>query len=121
MQVGDFQWSSDGGQVANQFCISNSYKNIYLEESSVVPEKHSDIGGSVSHANDVTELQSQHVIISENSSALPRVSPHELNSQERDSALSRYKEKKKTRRYHCHLLLTVITCQIIGNFISSGS
>ncbi|XP_010549213.2 PREDICTED: zinc finger protein CONSTANS-LIKE 13-like [Tarenaya hassleriana] len=32
--------------------------------------------------------------------ALPH---HEINSQERDSALSRYKEKKKTRRYEKHI------------------
>ncbi|XP_041016756.1 zinc finger protein CONSTANS-LIKE 13 [Juglans microcarpa x Juglans regia] len=101
--AGDFQWFSDGGQAANQFCISNSFKRSYIEESPVVPEKHSDIGGSVSHANDGNEAQSLHVIISENSSALPKVSPHELNSQERDSALSRYKEKKKTRRYDKHI------------------
>lgn len=121
VQAGDFQWSSDGGQAANQLCISNSFKRSYIEESPVVPEKHSDIGGSVSHANDGNEAQSLHVIISENSSALPRVSPHELNSQERDSALSRYKEKKKTRRYHCHLSLTILTCQKFGNFISSAT
>ncbi|XP_054790693.1 zinc finger protein CONSTANS-LIKE 13 [Prosopis cineraria] len=40
---------------------------------------------------------------SENLSTTPKVAPYELTSQERDSALLRYKEKKKTRRFDKHI------------------
>ncbi|KAE8009589.1 hypothetical protein FH972_006018 [Carpinus fangiana] len=94
------QWCTDRDEAANQLCLSNSLKRKYLEENPVVPDKRSDTGGSVCHANDLVEAQSLYDPVKyEASSALQRVSSHELNSQERDSAISRYKEKRKTRRY----------------------
>ncbi|XP_057718041.1 zinc finger protein CONSTANS-LIKE 13 [Arachis stenosperma] len=40
---------------------------------------------------------------SETVSVVPKATPCELTSQERDSALLRYKQKKKTRRYEKHI------------------
>ncbi|MED6155258.1 hypothetical protein PIB30_003442 [Stylosanthes scabra] len=40
---------------------------------------------------------------SETVSVVPKAAPCELTSQERDSALLRYKQKKKTRRYEKHI------------------
>jgi hypothetical protein len=98
------QWCTDRDEAANQLCLSNSLKRKYLEENPVVPDKRSDTGGGVCHANDLVEAPSLHDPVKyEASTALQRVSSHELNSQERDSALSRYKEKRKTRRYYPHL------------------
>nr|AKN23425.1 CONSTANS-like zinc finger protein [Betula luminifera] len=94
------QWCTDRDEAANQLCLPNSLKRKYLEENPVVPDKRLDTGGSVSHANDGIEAQSRYDPTKyEASSALQRVAPHDLNSQERDFAISRYKEKRKTRRY----------------------
>lgn len=100
VQASAFQCCTDSSEAANHFFLPNSSTRSYLEESHVVPDKHSDISCSVTHANDGSEGHSRYPIKSETSSAFQRVASHELNSQERDSALSRYKEKKKTRRYH---------------------
>lgn len=101
VQASAFQCCTDSGEAANHFFLPNSSTRSYLEESHVVPDKHSDISCSVTHSNDGCEGHSRYPIKSETSSTFQRVASHELNSQERDSALSRYKEKKKTRRYHC--------------------
>lgn len=100
MQASASNWSRDSDEAANQLCVSNSSKRRYLEETPVVPEKQSDIGAGVSQNNDLIEVQLRRPIRSENSSPLPRVASHELNNLERDSAISRYKEKKKARRYN---------------------
>lgn len=97
------QWCTDRDEAANQLCFPNSLKRKYLEENPVVPDKRSDTGDSVCHANDLVEAQSLYDPVKyEASSALQRIASHEVNSQERDSAISRYKEKRKTRRYHHH-------------------
>jgi hypothetical protein len=102
-QANAIQWCTDRDEAANQLCLPNSLKRKYLKENPVVPDKRSDTGGSVSHANDGIEAQSLYDPTKyEASSALQRVAPHDLNSQVRDSAISRYKEKRKTRRYHHH-------------------
>ncbi|XP_050264957.1 zinc finger protein CONSTANS-LIKE 13 isoform X2 [Quercus robur] len=98
-----FQCCTGGSEAANHFFLPNSSTRSYLEESHVVTDKHSDISCSVTHANDGSEGHSRYPIKSETSSAFQRIASHELNSQERDSALSRYKEKKKTRRYEKHI------------------
>ncbi|GMI85802.1 B-box protein 11 [Hibiscus trionum] len=64
----------------------------FPEENAAVPNKHLDSSRSID-VNDGPEGQMQP----------PKVAVHELNSQERDSAISRYKEKKKTRRYDKHI------------------
>lgn len=43
------------------------------------------------------------------SQIFPKVAPREFSSQERDNALTRYKEKKKCRRYNlCYVLMMII-------------
>jgi len=93
MQENAVQWCTDGDEAANQLCLPNSLKRRYLEEN----------GCTVGNGSDGIEVQSLYDPIKyEASSALQMVAPHELNSQQRDSAISRYKEKKKARRYHHH-------------------
>ena len=88
--------------MANQVFLPFSQLRSYTEENAVVPDKHLDTRSI--HVNDSIEDQLQHQIAAGTISALPKITVHELNSQERDSAISRYKEKKKTRRY-CFTLL----------------
>ncbi|XP_002268490.1 zinc finger protein CONSTANS-LIKE 13 [Vitis vinifera] len=97
-----FQWCSDGSEAANQV-LPSVLLGSCADEKCLVPRKHSDIGGSVSHTNGSDEGKSECPVVTKTLPALPKVSVHELNSQERDSAISRYKEKKKTRRYEKHI------------------
>lgn len=98
MQASAFHWCIDGGEAANH-ALPSVPLGSSAEESCLVPIKHSVIGGSVSHANGSDERKSECHVVAKKVPPLPKASVHELNSQERDSALSRYKEKKKTRRY----------------------
>ncbi|KAK8486214.1 hypothetical protein V6N13_002892 [Hibiscus sabdariffa] len=70
----------------------------YTEETAVVPDTHLGSSRTIL-VRDNLENQQQHQIDAGTTSALPKVVVHELNSQERNSAISRYKEKRKTRRY----------------------
>ena len=91
MQASAFQWCGDGGEAANQVLPSVLLGSS--EESCLVPRKH--LGSD--------EGKSECPVVTNTLPAIPKAYVHELNSQERDSALSRYKEKKKTRRYHLYL------------------
>ncbi|XP_057484347.1 zinc finger protein CONSTANS-LIKE 13-like [Actinidia eriantha] len=76
----------------------------YVEDNCfLVPDKDSDIGDSANHTNCCHEGQSLHCVGTETIQVLPKVAARELTSQERDSVISRYKEKKKTRRYDKHI------------------
>ncbi|KAK4418184.1 Zinc finger protein CONSTANS-LIKE 13 [Sesamum alatum] len=68
-----------------------------------VPDKDSDFGESTGIANGLQEVQSSVPVDSKTFQGLPNSGPRELNTQERDSAISRYKEKRKTRRYDKHI------------------
>ncbi|KAL7198887.1 hypothetical protein ACSBR2_021222 [Camellia fascicularis] len=95
-------WCGNNVELANQGLRPSKLQASYIEESCLVPEKDSDIGGSASHANCGPEVESQHHG-TEALHVLPKVTIRELTSQERDFAISRYKEKKKTRRYDKHV------------------
>ncbi|CAN0899055.1 Zinc finger protein CONSTANS-LIKE 13 [Linum grandiflorum] len=91
-----FHWQNDDEDAANQAFIS-SILRTNLDEGSATLDKQSDTAGRETHADDEDEAKPQHP-----ARTLPTF-PKELNSQERDSAISRYKEKKKTRRYDKHI------------------
>ncbi|KAK3041456.1 hypothetical protein RJ639_000433 [Escallonia herrerae] len=99
-EVTKFQWYSDTGEVADQ---GPPYPNLgsYIETNCLVPDKDSDIGQG--HMNGSNENESPHPVISEAFQVFPKVSARELTSQERETAISRYKEKKKSRRYDKHI------------------
>ncbi|XVE77677.1 hypothetical protein DITRI_Ditri13aG0081300 [Diplodiscus trichospermus] len=91
------QCFSDNVEMANQVFLP-----FYTEESAVVPDEHLDTSRSI-RANDSPEDKIQHQFAAGAILASPKIAVCELNSQERDSAISRYKEKKKTRRYDKHI------------------
>lgn len=97
MQGSALQWFSDPSMVSRN----------HFEDISVVPDKHLDIGGRIRVVSDGDGGGSQHPITTETLPVFPKVGQHELNSLERDSALSRYKEKKKTRRYNAIFTLLI--------------
>lgn len=95
-------WLADYGEAAHQVCFPSTLPRSNFEESCAVPDKELNIIGSASHVHDDHAAEPQPLTI-ETLPALPNVVTYELNSQERDSAISRYKEKKKTRRYSKHI------------------
>ena len=97
-----FQWHKDSSEQTNQVLPPNTLLRSNTEE---VPDKYSNSGVFASHTHGSNERQPQNSHNSEALSTTPRVVPYELTSQERDSALLRYKEKKKTRRYYYHVAL----------------
>lgn len=99
MQTSSLRWPTDSCEAANQRPLT--LLRNHFEESFAVPDKHLDTTGCTRNVSvsDGDEGRSQHPITAETSAVFPKVSVHELNSQERDSAISRYKEKRKTRRY----------------------
>ncbi|KAG6431874.1 hypothetical protein SASPL_103444 [Salvia splendens] len=77
-----------------------AYFGDFSEMSHLVPDKDSDAADSAGFGNGLQEIQP---CVPVDSQLPPTAATRELNSQERDSALSRYKEKKKTRRYDKHV------------------
>ncbi|KAJ8898658.1 hypothetical protein K2173_004692 [Erythroxylum novogranatense] len=90
-------WLNDVDEAVNTFISPASLKTNF-EECCVVPQKQSDFGGTARNDNDGHEAQPQHPSMTTTLS-FPRVTSHEINTQERDYAISRYNEKKKARRY----------------------
>ncbi|KAL5561549.1 hypothetical protein UlMin_031296 [Ulmus minor] len=86
-------WNDSGENAPHESSLRS-----YLHESCKDPDKHSDIGDDLTHANDGQNDQ-EHPIDSKALSDFPKVPHFELSSQDRETAISRYKEKKKTRRY----------------------
>nr|GMD18547.1 zinc finger protein CONSTANS-LIKE 13 [Ipomoea batatas] len=94
-----FQWYNDVGEFADQG-FGPTLLQGFNETTCLVPDKDSDVGDSSGAANNHNEGQSNHSSHTETFQVPPPiVAPRELNSRERETAISRYKEKKKTRRY----------------------
>lgn len=99
-QARSCQWFIDSSENVHQDILPQMALRSHLQESHKDSEKHSDIGDSVSLANDDAHNQhSQHPVDSNALLDFPKIFPYELTSQERETAISRYKEKRKTRRY----------------------
>ncbi|XP_030462888.2 zinc finger protein CONSTANS-LIKE 13 isoform X2 [Syzygium oleosum] len=96
IEATDFQWFSNDGDARNQAYDRSSFFGSYGEESPTALDKYPDIS-FLSSATECHEVPSENPI---NSNPLPLVP---LTSQERESAISRYKEKRKTRRYDKHI------------------
>lgn len=80
-----------------------NFVGSFIETNHLVPDKDSDVGDSTGIVSGLQDVQSGDPADSKTFHMLPAAGLRELNSQERDSAISRYKEKKKTRRYDKHI------------------
>ncbi|KAL6208478.1 hypothetical protein ACLB2K_019427 [Fragaria x ananassa] len=89
--------ANDCGKSSEDF-FHKGLKRSYLQDCSMVPDLNSNNDGTASHASDGFGGQ----MICEASSAYLKVPSHECTIN-RESALTRYKEKKKTRRYDKHI------------------
>lgn len=102
-EEGLYQWFNDTEETENEGLVPCASLKSNFKDTSATPDKQHDVDGSVSHTHNEHEPQPLPPATSSALSLLPKVAPLELNSQERGSALSRYKEKKKTRRYDKHI------------------
>lgn len=87
----------DNVEMTDQVFVPFSELRGHTEECAVVPDKHLGSSRTIP-VSDSLGNQQQHQIEAGTMLALPKVAVHELNCQERDSAILRYKEKRKTRR-----------------------
>nr|AIS92909.1 zinc finger protein CONSTANS-LIKE 9 [Lagerstroemia indica] len=97
-EAGAHDWCFTGGVSDEGF--PSTFVDSFVEMNHLVPDK--DLDGCDS-TGVPQEVQSCALVDSKAFQMLPNTGSRELNSQERDSALSRYKEKKKTRRYDKHI------------------
>ncbi|KAL3517484.1 hypothetical protein ACH5RR_020073 [Cinchona calisaya] len=95
-----FQWGSD--KVEDEDQDISTFLGDNIEMNHIVPDKDSGIGESPAPTNYSNEEQ-LYPPETETFQILPKLYIRQLNSQQRDCAISRYKEKKKTRRYDKHI------------------
>ncbi|PON57172.1 Zinc finger-domain containing protein [Parasponia andersonii] len=94
------QWYVDNDEAAYQDVLPDMLLRRHLRKGYKDSDKRSEISDTRSHANDDGHNErSPHPMDSRASSDYQKVAPYELSSQEREGAISRYKEKRKTRRY----------------------
>ncbi|KAE9598265.1 hypothetical protein Lal_00003990 [Lupinus albus] len=96
-----FEWHGESSEHVNQVVPlpPDTSVRAYTEEVRV---KHSTSLWDT-HAFDENGGSQSHSLMTETLPTTPKAVPCELTSQERDSALLRYKQKKKTRRYEKHI------------------
>ncbi|XP_043710568.1 zinc finger protein CONSTANS-LIKE 13-like [Telopea speciosissima] len=97
------RWHSNSCKSAGPEPIPSSSLESYAEESLPFHQKPTEVGGSGCHINGGFKEQMKHPVVRESLQGLPTVAPHELSSQERDSMILRYKEKRKMRRFDKHI------------------
>ena len=90
----------------NQVVPPHASLRDYTEE---VPVKHSTSAIWEAHPYENNDGKPPISLRSETLPTVPKAAACELTSQERDSALLRYKEKKKTRRY-CYYGILCLLC-----------
>ncbi|KAK1398928.1 B-box type zinc finger protein with CCT domain [Heracleum sosnowskyi] len=96
-----FQWCNDIGKDAEESLPNTSFQS-YLNIDCLVPDKEPVIDPKLHQGDKKNEIPSQNPVVTEASEIFPKV-PHEFCSQHRDSAITRYKEKRKSRRYEKHI------------------
>lgn len=96
LQGSTFQWCNDTGKDAEESLLNTSFQS-YLNADCLVPDKDPDSDPKLHHGDNKNETLSQNPVVTEGAQIFPKV-PHEFCSQHRDSAITRYKEKRKSRR-----------------------
>ncbi|KAH7517122.1 hypothetical protein FEM48_Zijuj09G0028800 [Ziziphus jujuba var. spinosa] len=94
--------TGNGDTAVEEFNPETSLRS-FVQESHNDCDKHSDTSDTVYHISDGHIGNSQNHTGSKFLPDYLKVAPHELRTQDRETAISRYKEKKKTRRYEKHI------------------
>lgn len=101
-------------QASNSLAFLSSYHEGNLTN----PEEKHEVR-RLSCANE-SQGQPENPVSADTQPLVPRVAQYDLNSQERESAISRYKEKRKTRRYRSALSLFKMKSQICFSRINEA-
>ncbi|KHN03748.1 zinc finger protein CONSTANS-LIKE 13-like [Glycine soja] len=102
-EAGVFCWHGESSDPTNQIVPSDTSSLRDFGEVVSAEDGSFTIPGTGTQANFNNEGKPSNSFNSENLSPTPKATPYELTSHERDSALLRYREKKKTRRYDKHI------------------
>lgn len=97
-----FQWCNDLGEDADESLPNTSYQS-YFNTDCLVPDKDPEADPTSHYEENKHEIPTQNPVITEASQIIPKAAPYEFSSQHRDSAITRYKEKRKSRRYEKHI------------------
>lgn len=112
------EWHRESSEAMYQVVPLDTSLRTCTEE---IPVKHPATAAAETHTYGENGGKPSISLKSETLPATPKVAACELMSQERDSALLRYKQKKKTRRYYYYnifCLLCVHVCEIsISKFL----
>ncbi|XP_027934468.1 zinc finger protein CONSTANS-LIKE 13 isoform X2 [Vigna unguiculata] len=101
-EAGVFCWHGESSDRANQIVPCDTSVSDYGEVVSAKDPSFISIPASHTYCNNQEEA-SNYFKPENLSPTTPKATPCELTSHERDSALLRYREKKKTRRYEKHI------------------
>ncbi|CAO2839649.1 unnamed protein product [Amaranthus hypochondriacus] len=100
-EASPYTWCNDADEGGNDVFISSTLSGSHIEESVLFSETQSSMHCNANLATN--GWNSQHSVRNESLEFSQRVPIRELLSADRDSALSRYKEKKRTRRFEKHI------------------
>lgn len=64
-----------------------------------MPDKDPEVDPTLHYEENKHETPLQNPVVTEASQIIPKAAPYEFSSQHRDSAITRYKEKRKSRRF----------------------
>lgn len=103
-QAGVFCWHGESSDPRNQIVPSDT--SPLRDYGDIVSAEDGSFTITVTHANFNNQGKPSNSFNAENLSPTPKATPYELTSHERDSALLRYREKKKTRRYLVFFVVT---------------
>ncbi|KAF8401537.1 hypothetical protein HHK36_012479 [Tetracentron sinense] len=84
-EASSLQWRGNNAEAADQVPLPFSLLGSYLDESSLILDKPTYVHGGGNNVD-----AGQHPIITETLPVLPKTSPQELTSHDRDSMISRY-------------------------------
>ncbi|KAI7756670.1 hypothetical protein M8C21_009652 [Ambrosia artemisiifolia] len=101
-ETNTFQWCPDGSDAGDLEFYPDQLVGQNGDGSCIVPDEKFINIHNLSHVNANYEDQSHHTV-AENTHVFHGVGLREINTQERETALTRYKEKKKSRRYDKHI------------------
>ncbi|XP_076932806.1 zinc finger protein CONSTANS-LIKE 13-like [Bidens hawaiensis] len=102
LETNTFQWCPDGSDAVDHEFYSDPLVGRNADGSCIVPDQKTTNLNDSSNINANYEDQSHHDAV-ESIQVFHGVGLRDINSQEREIALTRYKEKKKSRRYDKHI------------------
>lgn len=109
-----FQWHRESSEAMYQVVPLDTSLRTCTKE---IPVKHPASAVGETHTYGENGGKPSISLKSETLPATPKVAACELTSQERDSALLRYKQKKKTRRYYYYNIFCLLCVHVCERYL----